>query len=505
MKYVSAFLAALFGLLGLLFTMGYFEMVFGINNPTEIPIALEGTLAYFDAKAQLVGQDLFTLVFIIAFIVLFSLFYSLFRRYKKKKKNTYDKDSIKGPFVLYLRSFIDDKTTKKRVSRINDVRSEEEVLVDVMSDIAPVYAIGDPRDKKMPLGASRIYVDNEHWKSTVTEMMNRAAVVVLRLGKTDSFWWEVETAVKNLSLDKVMFVVPESKTFSNVAMLYKILLDHQIDIKHLDVNIERKHQGSISSFLYFDKDGQAETNEVKTPRFTRIILSYENILRNALSGFRAKFGLTTNQKRTVKLARLLEISLIVSLVFIGASKLSSDLMLLKHQMPYEFVEKCVESPQFVNKYSNEINGTNLWRGIMEARKGMFGLDDEEYKLMFLLEVRTMQLMSYDEFRQFQASPKNTLLMIKKYLPDNYDLYVDILSEATIIGIQFPEEIDELIHLYKSNVESLPDWVMDFANSEDLPEDEYEYQLMYNKLIVEHFDDEDIVEILKTLSSLALSE
>ena len=200
-------------------------MIFGLISPTEIPIALEGTLEYFNIKTQLIGQDIGSILLIIVCIILSSFFYYLYRRLNKKKKDTFDKDSISAPFVLYLRSFVDDKTTKKRISIFNDVRTEEEVLVSVLSDIAPVYAIGDPKDKKMPLGASRIYVDDKHWKSTVIDMMNRAVVVVLRLGKTDSFWWEVETAVKNISLDKVMFVVPESKTFSNVATLYKILLN----------------------------------------------------------------------------------------------------------------------------------------------------------------------------------------------------------------------------------------------------------------------------------------
>ena len=333
MKYVFAFLAAIFWLIAFLYTIAYIEMLLGLNTPTEIPIAIEGTIEYFDTESRLIGQDVLTIVFIIVCIVLYSYFFSLNRKFNKKKKDTFDKENIKPPFVLYLRSFIDDKTTKKRISFFNDVRTEEEVLVDVLSDIAPVYAIGDPRDKRMPLGASRIYVDDEHWKSTVIDMMNKAAVVVLRLGKTDSFWWEVETAVKSIPLEKVMFVVPESKTFSNVATLYKILLGHNIDIRHLDVNIEQKSQGSISSFLYFDENGQAVTKDVKTPRFTRIVLSYENILRNSLSGFREKFGLKPSRKRSVRVARILEILVIFSIVFIGTSKLFGDLTSLKYQMP----------------------------------------------------------------------------------------------------------------------------------------------------------------------------
>ena len=505
MKYLSAFLAVIFGLIAFVCIMGYFEMLLGIITPTEIPIAIEGTVEYSTIKMQLIGQYIGTIILIIISIILFSCFYSLYRRLNKRKKDTFDKNSIKVPFVLYLRSFIDDKTTRKRINLVNDVRSEEEVLVEVMSDIAPVYAIGNPKDKKMPLGASRIYVDDEHWKSTVTDMMNRAAVVVLRLGKTDSFWWEVETAVKNIPFEKVMFVVPESKTFSNVATLYKILLDHRIDIKNLDINIEKKNQGSISSFLYFDKDGQAVTNEVKTPRFTRLVLSYENILRNTLSGFRENFGLKTKHKHIVRWARLFEILLIVFILFTGSSKLFDDLMSLKYQMPYEFVEKCIETPDFVNKYSDEINGTNLTWGIVEAKKGLFGLEDEKYKLLFLIEARAVQSMSHDEFAQIQTAPKNMLLLIKKYLPESYDSYVELLFEAAITGIKYPEDMDELLQQYKSNIGSMPQWIVDFANSEDMPEDEYEYMQKYNSIIVEHIDDDDIVDILKTLSSQIISE
>lgn len=504
MKYFAAFFSVIFGIIAIFLSHAYQMVYLDLNPGIEIPIVIEGTLEYSDIKQQIISQDVFFIVLAILFLVLCIYFYSLYHRLGKKKKDVFDKDSIKAPFVLYLRSFIDDKKTRKRIS-FNDIRTEEEVLVDVMSDIAPVYAIGDPKDKKMPLGASRIYVDDDHWKSTVVDMMNKAAVVVLRLGKTDSFWWEVETAVKSIPLDKVMFVVPESKTFSNIATLYKLLLEHNIDIRHLDVAIEKKNQGSISSFLYFNKDGQAVTNEVKVPRFTRLVLSYENILRNSLSGFREKFGLKTKNKRTFRWARLIQILLIAYIICIGASQLFEDLVSLKYQMPYEFVERCIENPDFVKKYSNEINGTNLTWGIIEASKGMYGLDDDRYKQLALIEASTIQAMSYDEYEQLQVAPQNMLLMTKKYVPDSYDKYVDILSEAAIIAVQHPSEIELLIQQYKQNIEAVPQWVYDLVNAEDMPKDEYEYMLKYNSKIMEHIDDDDIVDILKTLSSQVFSE
>ena len=220
-------------------------------------------------------------------------------------------------------------------------------------------------------------------------------------------------------------------------------------------------------------------------------------------GFRVKFGLKTKNRHKVKWARALEILLIFYIIFTGASKTFSDLASLKYQMPYEFVERCVESQDFVNKYSKEINGSNLVWGIIEARKGLFGLDDDKYKSLYLIEAHAIQLMSYDEFSQLQVAPKNMLLMIKKYVPDSYTNYVEILSEAAILGVQYGEELDELIKQYKTNMDSLPQWVFDFANSEDLPNDEYEFMTLYNEIMIEHIDDEDIVDILKTLSSQAI--
>ncbi len=125
--------------------------------------------------------------------------------------------------------------------------------------------------------------------------------------------------------------------------------------------------------------------------------------------------------------------------------------------------------------------------------------------MFLIEARAIQSMSRDEFAQIQTAPKNMLLLIKKYLPESYDSYVELLSEAAITGIKYPKDIDELLQQYKLNIGSMPQWVVNFVNSEDMPEDEYEYMQKYNSIIVEHIDDDDIVDILKTLSSQVISE
>lgn len=471
-----------------------------MTDSMEIPIVVEGTIEYSEIEWQLIGQDFGPIIIAALCIILFAYFYSLYHRLSKKKKDTLNKDNINGPFMLYLRSFTDDAATRKNTSLLTDVRSEEEVMVEVLTDIAPVYAIGDPKDKKMPLGASRIYVDDEHWKSAVMDMAQKASAVILRLGKTDNFWWEVEMTIKSIPIEKILFVVPESKTFSNVATLYKILLENNIDIRQLDINIEKKLRGSISSVLYFDRNGKAQTAEVKIVRFTSLFISYENMLHNTLVDFRAKFGLSTKRKQSIRVARILQVLLIVCLLFIGFSKYFSDYVSLKYQMPYELVERCAQNSAFVAKYSDDINGTNLTWSIVEAKKGSFALSDEDYLFLFMIEAKTIASVSYDEYEQISKRPENLLLMVKKYSPKDYTSYVSVLSEAAITGIRNPSEIKKLIQLYQSSVEILPQWVTDISNTEDDSLGEYESVLMFNDFIIEHINDEGISDVLKVLSS-----
>ena len=95
-------------------------------------------------------------------------------------------------------------------------------------------------------------------------------------------------------------------------------------------------------------------------------------------------------------------------------------------------------------------------------------------------------------------------MIKKYVPDSYAIYVEILSEAAILGVQNSDDLEELIQQYKTNINSAPQWVSDFVNSDNLPDDEYEYVILYNNVVLEHIDDDDIVDVLKILSSQTMS-
>ena len=162
----------------------------------------------------------------------------------------------------------------------------------------------------------------------------------------------------------------------------------------------------------------------------------------------------------------------------------------------------VNNTGFADKYSDEINGNNLIYGIVEAKKGSFALNDIAYMTMIKIELIASKRMKQDEFEQLDTYPKAMLLIVKKYLPEHYELYTDILSEAASLSISSPDEVDQLIESYKSKTDSLPDWLINALYPDQEFDSTYEYEMNFLNEVVNHIDDPDIVEISKILQASA---
>ncbi len=295
---------------------GEFERLYGDGDSVE-------GIKYYRGLGYAIGKNIILPILIIISSIITMWLQSINHRLGRKKKSTLRKEDIQGPFILYLRSFIDDANTGKSTNTLSDVTSEEEALVEVLSDIAPVYAIGDPKDKKSPLGASRLYVSDDEWKSTVEYLAQRAQVVVLRLGSTDSFWWEVKMALGKINKQKILFVIPESDSLDSILVLSRYFLEHNVDMSKMKTSVSRKRFGSISSFIYFNENGEACSSNFIAYRFTSFVLSYANMLRSSLADFRKRFGLVSKPPKVRKL-RCLQILIIAYFFIIGAMQMFAD-------------------------------------------------------------------------------------------------------------------------------------------------------------------------------------
>jgi len=113
-----------------------------------------------------------------------------------------------GEFVLYLRSFAVDSITSETPGSFSFFTVEENIT-EVLKEVGPVEAIGQPGDHLPELGARRWYLKTEEWQKVVANLMHQARLVVFYVGPSDGagLRWEVRTALRNLPPKRFVFFV----------------------------------------------------------------------------------------------------------------------------------------------------------------------------------------------------------------------------------------------------------------------------------------------------------
>ena len=309
------------------------------------------------------------------YLLLLWLFVIAANFYRQRKSISVDLDD---PFVLYLRSFQDDDKTRKSPAPFTSLgRTEEELLVELLFDISPVVAIGNPRDKSLPLGAARIYVDDSKWQETVLSMMDSSVLVVLRLGETSNFWWEVSQALSKCPKEKLLFVIPSMKKRESADRLAQYFRDLGITVpEDFCLTVRKVRKGSIAGIIYF-KDGVPVCEQVKLSRF----ITYSESVYNLLYPLFRKFGF--REKKINRSKRILvSVLLIVILCFITKCSFKEQVFKGEYRLTYLIYRKCTNDSIFkgtVDKMNEpeKINYTHklvLWGSLCFS-------DDEFYDFM----------------------------------------------------------------------------------------------------------------------------
>lgn len=125
------------------------------------------------------------------------------------------KQDTRAP-IVYLRSFLFDGCLSQDDSREYAASfgislpyaSEEEKITKCFFEIGPVIAIGNPKEALPELGAIRLYVSHDDWKTVVTDLIQRARFVILRIGTTKGLVWEIDNVIKNCAPEVVLLFNP---------------------------------------------------------------------------------------------------------------------------------------------------------------------------------------------------------------------------------------------------------------------------------------------------------
>ena len=115
--------------------------------------------------------------------------------------------------VVYLRSFREDLKGQRGVTtRIaygaTGLIAEEEQLVESLSSVGPVVAVGEPNERLPALGAARLHFQQDEWRQGVVTLLHRAGLVVIRPGPlSPGVRWEIEQVLKQAQPRRLVLIV----------------------------------------------------------------------------------------------------------------------------------------------------------------------------------------------------------------------------------------------------------------------------------------------------------
>lgn len=187
-------------------------------NRSECVIQGLNRLRCFE-EAMRTDAMLFPVYVGLGFLIPFGL-YILTRRWARSLSITSMRDlmaSDKRAPVLFLRPFEDDQVALPqadtfslfRAIRIGDAPTHlEHQVLEEMTELGPVVAIGDRSKGNVPFGAARDYVPDTEWQGRVGHLIDSSRAIVIVLNDTPGVWWEVSTLLARDCVDRTLFVFP---------------------------------------------------------------------------------------------------------------------------------------------------------------------------------------------------------------------------------------------------------------------------------------------------------
>lgn len=108
-------------------------------------------------------------------------------------------DITDSHFILYLRGFAYDNysaTEKELNKNVKDyITFSEGHFMFILQQYLPVYTVGMTKELHSPLGAKRIYLNDNEWQNDIQDLIERATLVVILLNDSSSCILEIEKCV----------------------------------------------------------------------------------------------------------------------------------------------------------------------------------------------------------------------------------------------------------------------------------------------------------------------
>ncbi|MBQ6923693.1 MAG: hypothetical protein IJQ73_03545 [Kiritimatiellae bacterium] len=185
-------------------------------------------------------------------------------------------------FILFLRGFASDdysdegKLERKAKKLKRSSRFSEYAFTKILGQETTVCAIGMTKEISSPLGAVRIYVDDETWQQDVRDLMERAKTIYILVNDSSSCIWEI--CESGAWLSKSVLLVDDLTKYEHVRTSDTV---HSFALPELPTPSKRRQkkkkiaaisfESGTSSVSHFDNtiDGYAEYLRMPPPKKER--------------------------------------------------------------------------------------------------------------------------------------------------------------------------------------------------------------------------------------------
>jgi hypothetical protein len=241
------------------------------------------------------------------------------------------------PLVLYLRSFEDDESSQEAVELpifgFLLGRRDEDRLMRTLSQCGPVIAVGRPGEWLPPAGAARLSVAVPDWRAEVERLCQQAHIVVLRVGFTDGFWWEVRHVWERVPRERILLWLPPTKRgILNTLKRNREFAERFQTACDVDLDL-----GGCHRFIYFTSKGVPISPPVSPPASAfalRDVFNFINIDREIaqqLEPFARSLGISLRIPTTVSAVRIIVLLIMApAVVVIGCMTLWFAITTLGH-------------------------------------------------------------------------------------------------------------------------------------------------------------------------------
>lgn len=193
-------------------------------------LSADGEISWWDETrielatvvAETVDAPETLLIAVVPTLIAIGLLDRLGRRLRARSADQAMKADPRSP-VLYLRSFDEDKLKVRAslsrlglIERLSPLRSRrfEEVLTRHLSVFGPVVGISPPDTRLAPLGAARVTLSNDTWRSYVASIAHESALVVMSAtpdSVREGLEWEQALVAESLPHHRIILVVAPHK------------------------------------------------------------------------------------------------------------------------------------------------------------------------------------------------------------------------------------------------------------------------------------------------------